>query len=92
MIQDAALAERTPEERLSFVHISDDRRFVDKLDIAGLESRLEHIVTHHAHVVATRLPQPVHDFEELEHKIVLSQIVTIFKQELLAHGLALLGL
>jgi hypothetical protein len=74
VVEHACLNERAGEEPLSFVHVSDDCCIVNELNVACLEPRLHGIVADHVHVQA--VPEFVHDFEKLEHQVVLSKVVT----------------
>lgn len=76
------LTERPPEEGLVLVHLRDDSRIVNELDVASFKTSLHDIVAHHAQIIATGLPQSVHDLEKLQHEIVLSQVVTTLEKEL----------
>ena len=57
------------------VHLGDHCGLVHELDVPRLEARLHHVVADHRHVQAHRLPDPVHDLEELEHQVILSQVI-----------------
>lgn len=85
-VQDTFLTEGTSQEGLLCVHLSDHCRVVNELDVPRLEACFHDIVAHHLQVITTRLPKPVHNLEELKHKIVLPQIVTLLEEELLEDG------
>ncbi len=57
------------------MHLRDYSCFVDELDVAGLEARFKHVVTNHVQLQTARLPETVHNFEELQHEIVLFEVV-----------------
>ena len=51
-VNHSTFSEGSSHERFVLVHICDYCALVDKLNITSLKSRLQHIVAHHAHVIA----------------------------------------
>lgn len=74
VVDDASFLERSSDESLPFVHVSNHGGVVDKLDVSCFKPRFHGIVAHHVHVQV--VPQLVHDFEELKYEVVLPQVVT----------------
>jgi hypothetical protein len=64
------------------MHLGDYGGVVDELDVAGFEACLKHVVAHHVEFQTAGLPESVHNLEELQHQVVLLQIVTTFEKEL----------
>lgn len=64
------------------VHVRNNGRVVNELDVACFKTALHDLVANHLHPHLRLLPQPVHNFKELQGKVVLSQIVTTLEQEL----------
>ena len=74
IVDNARFLERSSNKTLTFVHVSDNCSVVDKFDVACFKSRLHSVVADHIHVQI--VPEFVHDFEELEHKVILPKVVT----------------
>ena len=74
IVDNTRFLERPSNKTLAFVHVSNHCSVVYKFDVACFESRLHSVVADHIHVQV--VPQFVHYFEELEHKIILPQVVT----------------
>ena len=85
-VQHTSFSERASNEGLILMHLRNHSRVVDKLNVTCSKSRLHNIVAHHLKIIATRLPKTVHNFEKLQYKIVLPQIVTKLDEELFEHG------
>ena len=59
----------------------DDVQIVNELDVANFFTRLEHFVSHHFHVFALLNLHLVHNSEELQHQVVLPQVVARFEHD-----------
>ena len=69
--------------------LTDVHWIVNKLNVASQVTRLHHIVADHLQVKSIGQPQLVHDLEELEDQVVLSQVVSEFPNELQLYSLLL---
>jgi len=66
---------------MGFVHVRYHGRMVDKLYVACEKASLHRIITNHFQLETIWLPQSIHQLKELEHKVVLSQIISTFEKE-----------
>jgi hypothetical protein len=64
------------------VHISDNCCIVYKFYESRFKTCFHDLITFHLHVSKIFLPQVIHDLEELQSQIILSKIITAFKQKL----------
>lgn len=63
---------------------------VDELNVADHVPRLDHTIRNHLHVKAVLHPQTVHQLEQLQHQVVLSQIISILEHHCdFVHALSL---
>lgn len=62
-----------------FVNIRDLCGVVDELNVADHVPRLNHAIRHHLHVESILHPKSIHQLEQLQHQVVLSQIVAILE-------------
>lgn len=63
------------------MHRCNHIRIINKLNVAYVVPGFQDMVSNDLHVLIFFHPHFVHDSEELENQIVLSQVITIFEEE-----------
>ena len=59
-----------------FVHLCDDTRILDELNVANLVACFHDVVANHVQLQVVFVPQAIHKLKELKYQIVLAQIIT----------------
>jgi hypothetical protein len=72
MVQHSFSGEGARPKSVIFVHLRDDGRVLDELNVADLVARLHNVIANHVQLQAALVPKAIHDFEKLKNQVILS--------------------